>query len=66
MHKIKHCRIAERKAPRLKLVSRSVSTRKGVSKRVRAVGTSQLVKTRFEEALILPPIMRKDFKENKK
>ncbi len=66
MHRIKHCRIAERKAPRLKLVSRSVSARKGVSKRVRAVNTSQLVKTRFEEARILPPIMRKDFKENKK
>jgi len=36
MHKIKHCRIIEREAPRLNLVSRSVSTRKGVGKRLRA------------------------------
>ena len=41
MHKIKHCRIVERKAPRLNLVSRSVSTRKGVGRRLRAVNDSR-------------------------
>jgi hypothetical protein len=56
MHKIKHCRIAERKAPRL-------------NEEFIKFQITGLVKTRFEEAIILPPtlsIIRKDFKENKK
>jgi hypothetical protein len=56
MHKIKHCRIAERKAPRL-------------NEEFIKFQITETVKTRFEEAMILSPmpsIMRKDFLESKK
>jgi hypothetical protein len=48
MHKIKHCRIAEKKASRL-------------NEEFIKFQITGLVKTRFEEARVLPPIMRKDF-----